>query len=229
MADPAQVAVPVARLLSDEYLHGLARHIRDDRAMRELPMAGVEAVLPAHADTVYLCVVDRDGNACSFINSLFKSFGSGILAEGSGVMLHNRGFGFTMQDGHPNQIAPKKRPMHTIIPAMAMQGGQAVMPFGVMGGHFQPVGQSWLLANIFEHGMDPQAALDLPRVFALDGKVEVERGVPDSVRTELAALGHAVGVVDKPHGGGQAILIDRERGVLVGGSDPRKDGCALGY
>ncbi len=229
VADPAHAEVPVARLLSDEYLRGLSRHIRDDRAMRELPMAGMEAVLPAHADTVYLCVVDRDGNACSFINSLFKSFGSGILAEGSGVMLHNRGFGFTMEDGHPNQIAPRKRPMHTIIPGMAMQGEQVIMPFGVMGGHFQPVGQSWLLQNIFEWGMDPQAALDVPRVFAIDGKVEAERGVPEGVRAELAAMGHAVGVVDKPHGGGQAILIDRERGVLVGGSDPRKDGCALGY
>jgi gamma-glutamyltranspeptidase/glutathione hydrolase len=233
VADPAQAEVPVARLLSDEYLRGLARHIRDDRAMAELPKAGMEAVLPAHADTVYLCVVDRDGNACSFINSLFKSYGSGILAEGSGVMLHNRGFGFTMEDGHPNQIAPRRRPMHTIIPGMAMKDGPGgaypVMPFGVMGGHFQPMGQSWLLSNIFEHGMDPQAALDLPRIFALDGKVEAERGVAEGVRAELAAMGHAVGVVDKPHGGGQAILMNRERGVLVGGSDPRKDGCALGY
>jgi len=149
------------------------------------------------------------------------------------VLLHNRGFGFTMEDGHPNQIAPRKRPMHTIIPGMAMQDGPGgkvpVMPFGVMGGHYQPTGQSWLLQNVFEWGMDPQAALDLPRIFALDGKVEAERGIPAAVRGELAAMGHAVGVVDKPHGGGQAILIDRERGVLIGGSDPRKDGCALGY
>jgi gamma-glutamyltranspeptidase/glutathione hydrolase len=229
VADPAQAEVPVARLLSDRYLHDLARNIHDDRAMRDLPMAGMEALLPAHADTVYLCVVDEDGNACSFINSLFKSFGSGILAEDSGVMLHNRGFGFTMQDGHPNQIAPRKRPMHTIIPGMAMKDGQAVMPFGVMGGHYQPTGQSWLLSNIFEYGMDPQAALDLPRIFAIDGKVEAERGIPGAVRARLDAMGHRTGLVDKPHGGGQAIMLDPSRGVLIAGSDPRKDGCAMGY
>lgn len=227
VADPAQVEVPVAKLLSDEYLGKLSGLIGDEKAM-ELPPAG-QSDAARHKDTVYLCVVDRDGNACSFINSLFEGFGSGILAEKSGVMLHNRGFGFRLEEGHPNCIAPDKRPMHTIIPGMAMKDGQAVMPFGVMGGHFQPMGQTLLLTNMFDYGLDVQEALDAPRLFPRLGKVQVERGIPMSVVDRLNRLGHACELIEKPHGGGQAILIDRERGCLIGGSDPRKDGCALGY
>ncbi|PWC27205.1 gamma-glutamyltransferase [Teichococcus aestuarii] len=229
LADPSQVEVPVAKLTSDEYTRKLRALIRDDAAMPELPPAGMAEMLPKHRDTVYLCVVDADGNACSFINSLFESFGSGLLAEKSGVMLHNRGFGFRLEEGHPNCIAPNKRPMHTIIPGMVMQDGRAIMPYGVMGGHFQPMGQTLFLSNHFEFGLDVQAALDLPRLFPYQGKVQVERGVPASVIDRLNRLGHSCELIDKPHGGGQAILIDHARGVLIGGSDPRKDGCALGY
>ncbi|HYZ64986.1 MAG TPA: gamma-glutamyltransferase [Acetobacteraceae bacterium] len=228
LADPAQVDVPLQRLLDPAYLAGLARLIDPARAMPHLPAPG-EAALPVHRDTVYLCVVDRDGNACSFINSLFQAFGSGILAPNSGVMLQNRGFGFRLERGHPNCIAPNKRPMHTIIPGMLTKGGRAVMPFGVMGGHFQPMGQTWFLSNLIEYGLDIQQSLDLPRVFPFQGKLEVERGVPHDVVQQLAAMGHAVGHVERPHGGGQAIWIDRERGTLVAGSEPRKDGMALGY
>ncbi|MCU0887599.1 MAG: gamma-glutamyltransferase family protein [Rubritepida sp.] len=228
VADPAQVEVPVEHLLSDGYLHALARNISDAKAMAEMPPAG-QPLFPVHADTIYLCVVDEEGNACSFINSLFEAFGSAILAEGSGVMLHNRGFGFRLQEGHPNCIAPKKRPMHTIIPGMAMKDGQAVMPFGVMGGHFQPMGQTLLLTNIFDFGMDVQEALDAPRLFPRDGKVQVERGVAPAVVDGLTALGHDCVAWDKAHGGGQAIVIDRANGCLIGGSDPRKDGCVIGY
>ena len=227
LADPA-VGVPVEKLLSRGYLALLRGLIRDDVAMGTMPAAG-EAALPVHADTVYLCVVDRDGNACSFINSLFQAFGSGILAQKSGVMLQNRGFGFRVQRGHPNCIAGDKRPMHTIIPGMVTEDGEAVLPYGVMGGHFQPMGQSMVLSNIFEHGMDPQEAIDCPRLFPYAGKVEAERGIPASVRAKLGQLGHDVVDAEKPHGGGQAIFIDRKRGVLIGGSDPRKDGMALGY
>jgi gamma-glutamyltranspeptidase/glutathione hydrolase len=227
VADPAQVDVPVEKLLSDQYLHGLARNIRDSHAC-ELPAPG-ETMFPVHADTVYLCVVDEAGNACSFINSLFESFGSGILAEESGVMLHNRGYGFRLQEGHPNCIAPRKRPMHTIIPGMAMKDGQAFMPFGVMGGHFQPMGQSLVLTNILDYGLDVQAAIDLPRLFPREGKIQCETGVPREVVARLNSMGHECIEWAKPHGGGQAIMIDRERGCLIGGSDPRKDGCALGY
>ena len=232
LADPSQVEVPVAKLTSDAYLADLAKLISDERAMAEMPPAG-EADWQKHKDTVYLSVVDRDGNACSFINSLFEGFGSGILAEKSGVMLQNRGFGFRLQEGHPNCIAPDKRPMHTIIPGMVMKDGprgkEAIMPYGVMGGHFQPMGQSWFLANHFEYGLDVQEALDAPRLFPRAGKLQVERGIPLSAVDRLNRLGHQCELIEKPHGGGQAIFIDRERGCLVGGSDPRKDGCALGY
>ena len=228
LADPAQAEVPVAHLTDPAYLAALRGLIHDDRAMADLPRAG-EAMLPAHRDTVYLCVVDRNGNACSLINSLFHSFGSGILAERSGVMLHNRGLGFRLERGHPNAIAPGKRPMHTIIPGMLTEGGEVVMPFGVMGGHFQPMGQTLFLTNHIDYGLDVQAALDLPRVMAFGGKVEAEQGVPAAVLEGLARLGHAVERTALPHGGGQAIRIDRARGCLIGGSDPRKDGMALGY
>jgi gamma-glutamyltranspeptidase/glutathione hydrolase len=230
LADPSQVEVPVGRLLDPAYLKRLAAAIRDDAAISEaeLPPPG-ESDLAKHKDTVYLCVVDKDGNACSFINSLFEGFGSGILAEKSGVMLQNRGFGFRLQEGHPNCIAPNKRPLHTIIPGMVMKDGQAIMPYGVMGGRFQPMGQTLFLTNHFEFGLDVQEAIDFPRLMPQDGKVQIERGIPGAVVDRLHRLGHVCELVDKPHGGGQAILIDRAKGCLVGGSDPRKDGCALGY
>ena len=229
LGDPAQVEVPVDRLLSPGYLASLRALISDERAMAELPPAGAATELPPHRDTVYLCVVDRDGNACSFINSLFESFGSGLLDEASGVMLHNRGASFRLEPGHPNAIAPGRRPMHTIIPGMVMQRGEAIMPFGVMGGHFQPMGQTLLLSNHFEYGLDLQASLDLARLFPREVRVQVERGIPPATVERLNGLGHVCEPVASPHGGGQAIRIDREAGVLVGGSDPRKDGCAMGY
>jgi gamma-glutamyltranspeptidase/glutathione hydrolase len=229
LADPAQAEVEVARLLSADYLDALARIIDPARAMRELPPAGMAEILPAHADTVYLCVVDGEGNACSFINSLFEGFGSGILAPRSGVMLHNRGCGFRLQRGHPNCIAPGKRPMHTIIPGMVMKGGRAVMPYGVMGGHYQPFGHASVLANMFDHGMDVQQAIDAPRLFPYSGEVQVERGIPPATVDRLARMGHTPKLVEKPHGGAQAIWIDHATGTLAGGSDPRKDGCAMGF
>lgn len=227
IGDPAQVSIPVEHLLSDAYLSGLRALLDPARTLQELPQPG-ETLLPRHRDTVYLCTVDRDGNACSFINSLFQGFGSAILDAKTGVMLHNRGFGFRLERGHPNCIAPRKRPMHTIIPAMLTKAGRAVMPFGVMGGHFQPTGQTLFLSNTLDHGCDVQQALDLPRVFPYAGKLEVERGVPASVVDQLSRLGHDCIAIDRPHGGGQAIWIDHARGCLIGGSDPRKDGLALG-
>lgn len=228
VGDPWHGEVPVDRLLSADYLATLRALIRDDRAMADLPRAG-EAVLPAHADTVYLTVVDRDGNACSFINSLFQSFGSGILAQESGVMLQNRGYGFRLERGHPNCIAPDKRPMHTIIPGMVMKNGRCVMPYGVMGGHFQPMGHALFLSNMFDFGMDIQEAIDFPRLLAYGGKVEVENGISAEAVAGLERLGHTCVPSGRPLGGGQAIFIDHQRGVLAGGSDPRKDGCAMGY
>ena len=123
---------------------------------------------------------------------------------------------------------PGKRPMHTIIPAMAVRNGRAWMPFGVMGGHFQPVGQAHFLTNVVDFGMDVQAALDCPRAFHFEGVLNCERGVPESTRNTLEGFGHQVSVTELPHGGGQAIMIDSETGVLSAGSDPRKDGAAIG-
>ncbi len=224
LADPSQADVPVEHLLSQAYLDGLRALIDDDRAMHPLPPPGV-----LHRDTVYLSVVDEDGNACSFINSLFENFGSGIVNAQTGVVLQNRGFGFRMERGHPNCIAPHKRPMHTIIPALATLGGEAEIVFGVMGGHYQPMGQSYVLANMLHFGLDPQAAIDMPRYFPTGGAVQVERMIPASLRAALAAKGHVIEDIETPLGGGQAIIIDRARGTLIAGSDPRKDGCALGY
>jgi len=228
LADPGFEDVPVKKLLSREYLASLRNSISDTHAIQNLPAAG-EALQPPHRDTVYLCVVDKDGNACSFINSLFQSFGSGILAEGSGVMLQNRGFGFRVQRGHPNCIAGGKRPMHTIIPGMVMKDGQAVMPYGVMGGHYQPMGHAWVLNNFLKYGLDIQESIDLPRLFPYAGKVEIERGISPEVVAGLTKMGHTLEINERPHGGGQAIYIDRARGCLVAGSEPRKDGLALGY
>lgn len=228
LCDPSQNFMPMDRLLSDSYLAAMRGLIQDSRAMAALPPGG-ETLLPAHKDTVYVSVVDRDGNACSFINSIFQNFGSGLLVEQDGIMLHNRGFSFSLQPGHPNVIAPNKRPMHTIIPGMLTRDGEAVMPFGVMGGHYQPFGQSWFLSNLLEYGMDIQEALDCPRFLPRLGKLQVEHGVPEATCRALAALGHELAEPEEPLGGGQAIWIDRARGILIGGSDPRKDGCALGY
>jgi gamma-glutamyltranspeptidase/glutathione hydrolase len=225
IADPSLVEVPVERLLSADYADELRGFISPDRAIGNMPPAG----LPSHPDTVYFSIVDRDRNAVSFINSTFHGFGSGLASPQSGVMLQNRGAGFVIEPGHPNCIAPGKRPMHTIIPGMALEGGRAVMPFGVMGGHYQPFGHAHFLSNVVDYGMDVQAALDCPRVFRYGDVLEIERGIPDDVARGLAALGHDVQVTDDPHGGGQAIRIDWESGTLTGGSDPRKDGFALGY
>jgi gamma-glutamyltranspeptidase/glutathione hydrolase len=228
IADPSQGRVPVGRLSSAEYLGALRASIDPRRSLPVLPAAG-EAVLPPHRDTVYVSVVDRDGNACSFINSIFQSFGSAIVCAADGIVLHNRGLGFTLEEGHPNAIAGGKRPMHTILPGMVTRGGRALLSFGVMGGHYQPMGQSWVLENLCRYGMDLQEAIDFPRLLPRQGVLEVERGFPEQTRAALAALGHAVAVPDEPLGGAQGVWIDPAGGVLIGGSDPRKDGCALGY
>ncbi|RLJ51892.1 gamma-glutamyltranspeptidase/glutathione hydrolase [Litoreibacter meonggei] len=182
-----------------------------------------------HKDTVYITVVDKDLMSVSLIYSIFHSFGSGIASNKFGVLFQNRGCGFTLDEGHPNEAAGGKRPMHTIIPGILRQDGDVVMPFGVMGGAYQPAGHSRFLTNIVDFDMHPQAAIDAPRSFFDAGELRVERGYSDMVRQELSDLGHTVVTPDGPIGGAQAIFIDRANGVLHGASDPRKDGCALGY
>jgi gamma-glutamyltranspeptidase/glutathione hydrolase len=222
IADPAP---RIGHMLSPETAAQLAALIDPARAM-ENPAAVSEAV---HKETVYLTVVDRDRMAVSLIYSIFWGFGSGLASRRFGINFQNRGAGFTLQPGHPNEAAPGKRPMHTIIPAMLRQGGRVLMPFGVMGGAYQPAGHARVVSNLVDYGMDLQSALDAPRSFCAPGEgMQVERGYDPQVRAELAEMGHAVTVPDTPLGGAQAILIGAD-GVLTGASDPRKDGCALGY
>jgi gamma-glutamyltranspeptidase/glutathione hydrolase len=225
VADPEMSCVPVAHMLADSTIDRLVARI--DRKRRVPDLGPVLA--PGGTDTVYLSVVDRDGLAVSFINSLFAQWGSGIMTEKTGVCFHCRGVGFTLQAGHPNAIAPGKRPLHTLVPAMMMKDGAPVMPFGVMGAAFQPMGHVLVVSNMLDYGMDPQEAIDFPRLFVEGGIVGVEDGVPAALRQGLADLGHTVERRAEPFGGAQAVLIDRARGVLTGASDPRKDGCALGY
>lgn len=226
LADPRMGTVPVEALLSDELARKLAGQIRLDRAIETLPRFDDVA----HTDTVYICVVDSDRNAVSFINSIFSPYGSGIMAPKSGVLFHNRGQSFSLDPNHPNAIAPGKRPMHTIIPGMVTQNGRAVMPFGVMGGHYQAMGHAHFLSKIFDYGLDLQTAIELPRLFPLPGtnQVDIEGRLRDSIGAELVRRGFELRTPDSAMGGAQAIWIDWERGVLLGGSDTRKDGLALG-
>ena len=164
VGDPAQVKVDVARILSKEFAAEYGSKIRMDR-MLDLPVV----TPPMNPSTVYITVVDRDRNACSFINSIAHSFGSAIVSNNTGILLQNRAGGFRIQPGHPNCIAPRKRPLHTIIPSLVTKAGRAVMPFGVMGGQYQPVGQSHVLTNMLDYGCDVQEAIDMPRTACIDG------------------------------------------------------------
>ncbi|KAA9006012.1 gamma-glutamyltransferase family protein [Histidinibacterium aquaticum] len=211
-------------LLSSETADRLAALIRPDAV---LP-AGLEPAGAVHKDTVLITVVDRDRTSVSLIYSIFHSFGSGIATDKFGLLLHNRGAGFTLEDGHANEAGPGKRPMHTILPALLRKEGETVMPFGVMGGQYQAAGHARFVTNLLDFGLSPQEAIDAPRVFPTGGQLQVERGYPETVRKALADLGHDVITPDVPVGGAQAIAI-RPDGMLEGASDPRKDGCALGY
>lgn len=181
-----------------------------------------------HRDTVYITVVDRDRMAVSLIYSIFHGFGSGLASDRFGILFQNRGAGFSLEEGHPNELGPGKRPLHTIIPAMLARDGRVTMPFGVMGGGYQPTGHARLVTNLEDFGMDLQAAIDAPRSFAAPEGLRLERGHDPAAAAALAAMGHRVREADAPLGGAQAIIIGPD-GVLEGASDPRKDGCALGF
>jgi gamma-glutamyltranspeptidase/glutathione hydrolase len=224
IADPSFSDVPVERLLSPAYADQLRRSIAPGKSMTNLPQS-----VMARGDTVYISVVDKDQNVVSFINSTFHSFGSGITSKKSGVVLQNRGASFRLDPEHPNALAPGKRPMHTIMPGMAARGNKCILSFGVMGGDYQPFGHAHVLTNLFDHQMDVQEAIDCPRVFYENGSIVAEAGVPQSTVSELERFGHKVSLANEPLGGGQAVLIDWDRGTLTGASDPRKDGCALGF
>jgi len=223
MAD-ADYVTRMGHMLSPETAEALAKLIEPNRVLPDARAASGAV----HKDTIYITVVDKDRMAVSLIYSIFHGFGSGLASDKFGILFQNRGAGFTLERGHPNEAAGGKRPMHTIIPGLLKHAGRVVAPFGVMGGAYQPTGHARFVSNLVDFGMTPQAAIDAPRSFADGSVLNVERGYSSDVRQTLAELGHTVQVPEVPLGGAQTILL-REDGVLEGGSDPRKDGCALGY
>src|SRR5262249_22409252 len=232
IADPAFAQAPVQELLSKDYAAKRRTLINPDKAI-DPPAYGD---LRLGSDTTYLTVVDKDRNAVSFINSIFMAFGSGIVAGDTGIMLQNRGAGFSLDPNHPNCIAPGKRPFHTLIPAMVVRDGTLLMSFGVMGGDVQPQGHVQVLMNLIDRGLNLQQAIDAPRVRYISGRgVMMEDGLTRPVIDALVARGHArvlpqPGLTHPPPiAGAQAIMIDPATGALSGGSDSRKDGLALGY
>ena len=226
--------VPLAELLDKAYARERSTLIDRRRAADVAAAGGIPAGAgragSAGSDTVYLAVVDGDGNAASFINSLFAPFGAAIAGGATGVMLHCRGAGFTLEPGHPNEYRPGKRPFHTIIPGMVLNRGRLELCYGVMGGPFQPQGHVQLLTNRYDHGLGLQAAVDRPRWRHTAGlELLCERGMEPETVEGLADLGHRVRIArGAEFGGAQAIKVDRH-GTLYGASDPRKDGAALGY
>ncbi|WP_085310658.1 gamma-glutamyltransferase family protein [Planktotalea arctica] len=223
IADPDHTA-KLDHMLAPETAAELAALINPKRAMASAEKLS-EAV---HKDTIYITTVDKDGMSVSLIYSIFHGFGSGIASDKFGILLQNRGAGFTLEQGHPNELGAGKRPMHTIIPGMLAENGVPNMPFGVMGGAYQPNGHARFLSNLKDFGMDAQSAIDAPRAFADGSILKVEKGYSDAVRSELSDMGHTVEIPNGPIGGAQSIRIS-EDGVLIGASDPRKDGCALGF
>jgi len=211
-------------MLSEDTAAKLAALIDPKRAMA----AAAPLTEHIHKDTVYVTVVDRDRMAVSLIYSIYSAFGSGLASSKYHVLFQNRGAGFNLIAGHPNELGAGKRPMHTIIPAMIREKGAVTTSFGVMGGAYQPCGHARFVSNRVDFGMDVQAAIDGARSFAGAKGMQIERGYADSVRAELAAMGHDVSIPEKPLGGAQAIYMGAD-GVLIGGSDPRKDGAAIGY
>ena len=182
-----------------------------------------------HKDTVYLTVVDKNRMMVSLIFSIFNSFGSGYASEKYGLIFHNRGAGFSLMKGHPNELVGGKRPLHTIIPAFLSKSNDFYMPFGVMGGQYQANGHARLISNVIDYGMDIQQAIDFPRSFPENGYLKLEQGYSEKVATDLENKGHKIERTFNPIGGAQAIIYDEKKDILYGGSDPRKDGIALGY
>jgi gamma-glutamyltranspeptidase/glutathione hydrolase len=242
VADPAFNPAPLPQLLSKEYAAARRKLINPQRATLDQEHGSPVAA----SDTVYLSVIDEDGNACSFINSNYMGFGTGIVPEGWGFTLQNRGLNFSLDPEHPNALGPGKRPYHTIIPAMVTRprSQSEINPepfedlyasFGVMGGFMQPQGHLQVFLGLVEDGLDPQSALDQPRFCILNGQagggVALEEGISPKVMSELVEIGHPVepiiGHGRAVFGRGQVILRDAEQGVLWGGSDPRADGCAM--
>ena len=229
IADPEQAHVPVRALLDKAYAQGRAALIRPDAALKRIASGALLAT-----DTVYLTTADRDGMVVSLINSLYLAFGSGMVAGRTGIALQNRGFGFNLDAAHPNCIAPGKRPFHTIIPGMVLRDGKPLLSFGVMGGDMQAQGHVQLISHLLDGGCNVQEAIEHPRFNVLGGdRVALEDPLAAEVGEALIRRGHVVedesaALLAGGFGGAQAIAIEAESGVYWGGSDPRKDGCAVG-
>jgi gamma-glutamyltranspeptidase/glutathione hydrolase len=238
-ADPAFNPAPLQWLLSKEYAAERRKLIHPHHATLDQ----TRGTPSSSSDTVFLSVVDADGNACSFINSNYMGFGTCLVPAGWGFTLQNRGLGFSLNPSHPNALEPGKRPYHTIIPGMLTKDNekpsglpnQLYASFGVMGGFMQPQGHMQVVLGLVDDGLDPQAALDQPR-FCIDdgesgGQVALEEGILPKVQSELSEMGHGVysvgGFARATFGRGQIIQRDTQTGVLCGGSDPRADGCAM--
>jgi gamma-glutamyltranspeptidase/glutathione hydrolase len=227
IADPTHAPIPLAGLLSQAYTQERQSLINQQQA--QIPQHGYP---PQHGDTVYLTVADSEGNMISWIQSLYMGFGSGLTAGTTGIQLQNRGANFSLIEGHPNEVAPGKRPYNTIIPGFITKDGRPFSSFGVMGGFMQPQGHLQVGINLVQFGMDPQAALDAPRFNWLhDLKVMLETSTDLDVHEALAKRGHELAPRDQPmyFGAGQVIVRDPDTGVLIGGSEPRNDGAAVGY
>jgi gamma-glutamyltranspeptidase/glutathione hydrolase len=229
VTDPEFADIPLAEILSAEYAARCRGRIDPERACGP---AAYGSYSPG-SETVYVTAVDRDRNAVSFISSIYMHFGSGMVADGTGIVLQNRGRSFSLDPEHLNRIEPHKRPMHTIIPGMLFEGGDFLAAFGVMGGDMQPQGHAQFLANVLDFGMNVQEAADAPRIRHMEGSdVYLEDGISGETVSALAAKGHRIRPAGTPInevGGAQAIFLDRAGNVLLGASDRRKDGCAIGY
>ncbi len=232
----ATPADAVRRMLSKEYAAERRKEILPDRAATRYAPLSIAGTAPdgnerpqAHGDTVYLAAADKDGNVISLIQSLYESFGAGIVAGDTGIVLHNRGSLFSLRAGHPNVIAPGKRPLHTLVPAMVLKDGRPWLSFGVMGGDMQPQGHVQVLLNMIDFGMNVQEAGEAPRFRHTAGGVALESAIPPEARKGLESRGHRLIRSAGVFGGFQGILIDPKTGVLMGGSDPRKDGLAVGW
>ena len=230
ITDPERMRVDTGMLISKEYADKRRQLTRSERAITDVPIG----VKPPDGDTVYITCVDGEGNACSLINSVFSDFGTGLVAPGTGIALHSRGASFSLDTSHPNVLAPNKRPFHTLIPGIATRDGELWLSYGVMGTVQQAQGQMQVLSNIIDFSMSPQDALDIPRFSyrPLEGEIGLEPRIPNAVAADLRARGHRI-VVTESHplyfGGGQVIARDAESGALTGGSEPRNDGCAVGW
>lgn len=224
IADPAFYKAPLDKLLSKEYAAELRKKIDAGKAGSDTPPSS-----RGGEDTVYLTVVDKDHNAVSFIQSIFSAFGSGLVAGDTGIVLHNRGAGFSFDPNNPNKLEGGKRPFHTLIPAMVFRDGTPWLTFGLMGGDMQAQGHAQVLLNLIDFGMDVQQAGEQARFRHFESGLALESAIGSDVRKALEAKGHKLTMAPGMFGGYQAILIDPKTGALFAGSDPRKDGCAIGW